>query len=181
MGFAACIGAGAHAAQLDGVPIPGQIQAAGKDLLLNGYGLRTYSWLNIHIYVVALYLEQRSTDASVILRSPETRLLTVRFEHDVTADAAQNAWRVGLANNCAPPSCELDQNEVAKFLASVPAMRPGDEFTLLFSHGQASVGVGGRLLGVVTDPKLSEAMLATFLGPRPASPELKQALLAGHE
>ena len=168
----------AHAAALDGVDVPNTVQMNGKTLLLNGYGLRTYSFLSIHIYVAALYLEHLSSDPEAILRSPETKLLSVTFKHDVSVDAARNAWRTGLANNCEPP-CHLDPDEVEKFLAVVPGMQSGDSFSLVFTPQGATVTVNGQLVGTVSHPQLAEAMLATFLGPKPASPELKQELLAG--
>jgi hypothetical protein len=168
-----------HAAELDGVELPATLQANGDTLQLNGFGLRTYSLLGIHIYVAALYLQHPSTDAEQIIRSPETKLLIVRFERNVSADAARQAWRDGLDNNCVAP-CQLDPGDVARFLADIPAMHAGDNYTLLFTRSSASVSVSGRPVGVISRPEFAAAMLATFLGPRPASEKLKQELLAGH-
>jgi hypothetical protein len=169
----------ARAAELDGVQLPDTIEAGGRTLRLNGFGRRTYSILGIHIYIASLYLEQPSTDAAAIIRSPETKLLIVRFERSISADDARKAWRNGLANNCQPP-CHLDPEDVERFLASVPAAQEGDVFSLLFTRGGATVTQSGRQLGVVSKPQFAEAMLATFLGPRPAAPQLKQDLLRGH-
>ena len=44
----------AQAAELDGVQLPDTLQVDGKTLHLNGFGLRTYSILGIHIYVADL-------------------------------------------------------------------------------------------------------------------------------
>jgi hypothetical protein len=169
----------ARAAELDGVQLPDTSQVEGKTLHLNGFGLRTYSLLRIHIYVVGLYLERLSTDADEILASPETKLLNIRFEHNVSADDAREAWRKGLENNCRAP-CHLDPEDVAKFLASVPAMHVGDNYSLLFTQNGATVTVNGHQIGVISQPLFAEAMLATFLGPAPASLALKQELLRGH-
>jgi hypothetical protein len=169
----------ARAAELDGVQLPEALQAAGTTLHLNGYGLRTYSLLGIHIYVAALYLEHPSTDPEQIIRSPETKLLIVRFERNVSADQARDAWRDGLENNCQAP-CRLDPNDVARFLAEIPAMHVGDNYSLLFTSHGATVTVSGRQVGIIPRPVFAETMLATFLGPRPASEKLKQELLTGH-
>ena len=168
-----------HAAVLDDIQIPDTLQMDGKLLRLNGYGLRTYSVLGIHIYVASLYLERPSTNPEAIIESPETKLLTVRFERNVSADEARKAWRDGLQNNCQSP-CQLDPQEVARFLAVVPAMHTGDNYSILFNQRNATVTVSGRPIGTVTAPQFAEAMLATFLGPRPASIRLKQDLLQGH-
>lgn len=169
----------AHAAELDGVQLPATLQVNGKSLQLNGFGLRTYSLLGIHIYVAALYLEHLDTDPEAIIRSPDTKLLTVRFERSVSADDARKAWRDGLENNCVAP-CRLDPEDVERFLAMVPTMHAGDNYSVLFTRHSAIVTVSGHQIGTVSQPQFADAMLATFLGPNPASPKLKRELLQGH-
>jgi chalcone isomerase-like protein len=166
----------ARPAELDGVQVPDTLQVDGKTLHLNGYGLRTYSILGIHIYVASLYLEHLSASPEEIIQSPETKLLLVRFERSVSADQARKAWHDGLVNNCKSP-CQLDPKDVETFLADIPAMHTGDNFSLLFKQHGATVTVGGQQIGTISSQQFSEAMLATFLGPNPASPRLKQELL----
>jgi hypothetical protein len=170
----------AATADLDGVELPQIARADGKILHLNGIGLRTYSILGIHIYVAALYLEHPSTDAEAIMQSPETKLLEIRFVRDIGADTARRAWRTGLQNNCRAP-CQLDPNDVAHFLALVPAKHKGERYSILFTALGATVSADGAPLGTISKPQFAAAMLATFLGPAPASPRLKAELLQGHE
>ncbi len=169
----------ARAAELDGVQLPDTVQMDGKSLHLNGFGLRTYSLLGIHIYVASLYLERPSTDPEEIIRSPDTKLLTVRFERNVSADDARKSWRDGLENNCEAP-CRLDPEDVERFLAMVPAMHVGDNYSILFAQHSATVIVGGHQIGTISKPQFADVVLATFLGPNPASPRLKRELLQGH-
>jgi Chalcone isomerase-like len=169
----------ARAAQLDGVQLPDTLQVAGKTLHLNGYGLRTYSIVGVHIYAASLYVEHPSTTPEQIIRSLETKLLMVRFEHDVNTEQARNSWKTGLENNCVAP-CHLDPEDVQRFLSQVPAMHSGDNFNLLFRQDGATVSVNGQQIGTITHRQFADAVLATFLGPNPASPALKQELLRGH-
>jgi Chalcone isomerase-like len=168
-----------HAAELDGVQLPDTLEIDGKSLHLNGFGRRTFSVLGIHIYVASLYLEHLSTDPEAIIRSPDTKLLIVRFERSVSADDARKAWRDGLENNCVAP-CRLDPEDVERFLAMVPAMHEGDNYSMLFAQHRAIVTVSGHQIGTISQPHFADAMLATFLGPNPASPRLKRVLLQGH-
>jgi hypothetical protein len=168
----------AGAGEIDGVAFPDTMQMDGKTLRLNGYGLRTWSLLNIHIYVAGLYLEHPSRDAEEIVHSGEDKLLTFRFEHAVDADKARDAWRKGFENNCAMP-CQLDPADVARFLADVPPMHQGDSFELRFAGHMATITMNGMELGRIDHPVLADAVLRAFLGPKPGSPQLKQALLAG--
>jgi hypothetical protein len=121
-----------------------------------------------------------STDPEQIIRSPETKVLTVRFERNVSADDARKAWRDGLENNCMAP-CHLALEDVEKFLADIPAMHTGDSYSLVFTQHGATVTVSGHLIGTVSQRQFAEAMLATFLGLRPASPRLKRELLRHSE
>jgi Chalcone isomerase-like len=168
-----------RAAEIDGVQLPTTLQMDGKTLQLNGYGVRTYSVLGIHIYVAGLYLEHLSTRPDEILRSSETKLLTVRFRRDVSAEKSRNAWREGLLNNCVSP-CRLDPKDVEAFLSQITDMNAGDSYDLLFTQRGATVTVGGHTVGTVSKPQFAQAMLATFLGPKPGSPSLKHDLLRGH-
>jgi hypothetical protein len=165
--------------ELDGVQLPDTLQRDGKVLHLNGIGLRTYSILGIHIYVVGLYLEHPSTDADAIMQSDQTKLLKIRFVHNVSVNAARNAWRKGLERNCRAP-CRLDPDDVARFLELIPAMHAGERYSILFTGLGATVTADGTRLGTISQPQLVATMLAMFLGPVPASARLKAELLQGH-
>lgn len=169
----------AHAAELDGLPIPDTRQVDGKTLHLNGFGLRTYSILELHIYVASLYLEHPSINPDEIIRSPETKLLTVKFERGISADRARNAWRENLENNCVAP-CHLDPEDVERFLSLVPTMNAGDNYNLLFKQNGATVTVNDREIGSFSKRQFAEVMLATFIGPNTKLPGLRKDLLRGH-
>jgi hypothetical protein len=170
---------GAHAAELDGVQVPETVQVNGKSLHLNGFGLRTYSIMNLHIYVAGLYLEHLNNNPEQIIHSPETRLLVLRFVQNVSAEEVQNAWRTALENNCIAP-CHLDPEDVSKFLSQLPDMHVGDNFNLVFTQIGGTLTVNGQQIGTISRRQFADAVLAAFLGPNPASPTLKQGLLAGH-
>jgi hypothetical protein len=179
IGVIAPLWIGARAAEIDGVQLPNTLQADGKTLQLNGVGLRTYSILGIHIYVAGLYLERPSTDADAILQSHDTKLLIVKFERNVSAEAARKAWRTGLINNC-PVPCRLDPADIGRFLEGVPAMHAGESYSILFTGQGATVTADGNQIGAISTRRFARAMLATFLGRAPASPQLKAELLQGH-
>jgi hypothetical protein len=169
------------AATLDGVAMPEIRVTDGTRMRLNGMGLRTYSIFGLHIYVAGLYLEQRSNDSASILRSPERKLLDIRFLRDVDAVDARKAWQDGFANNCRPPECYLDPRDVERFLAAIPPIHRGDETMMLFTPKGVDVTFDGRPLGDITDPHFAETLLATFIGPVPPTPRLKRELLGSRD
>jgi hypothetical protein len=166
----------AAAANLDGVSLPDARVVDGTPMRLNGIGLRTYSVFGIRIYVAGLYLEQPSDNPDTILRSPERKLLDIWFLRDVDAADAREAWRDGFAQNCKAP-CYLDPHAVQRFLAAVPAMRKGDESTLMFNSKGVTITLNGQPMGEITDPLFATTMLATFIGAVPPTPRLKRELL----
>jgi hypothetical protein len=166
-----------RAAELAGVTMPSSQVVDGTRLMLNGIGLRTFSFLGIKIYVAGLYLAQRSSSAESILNSPETKVLDIRFLRDVDADQAHKSWRNGFANNCRPPECSVDQHDVEEFISRVPAVHEGDESRIVFSSKGARLTLNGQLMGNIADAHFAQVLLRTFLGPAPPTPQLKRELL----
>jgi hypothetical protein len=179
VGILACLSA-ANAAQMDGVSMPDHQTIYGTELRLNGIGLRTYSIFGIHIYVAALYLEQRTDNSSSIISSRGLKLLVIRFLHDVTAEEARKAWQEGFEQNCQLP-CYLDPHDVQRFLADVPPVHRSDVTALLFTPKGVEITHAGRLVGRIDDPHFAEIILSTFIGPVPPTPRLKRELLGLNE
>lgn len=166
----------AASAERDGVFFPDQQEVNGQVLHLNGTAIRTYSVLHVRIYVAGLYLTRPTRDADQILRSGETKLLSIYFLHDVTADQARTAWREGFEQNC-PEPCAVDPAAMAKFIAAVPAMRKGETFTFVFNGRGVEIAAAGHVIGKINDVPLANLILASFIGPRPPTPRLKHELL----
>lgn len=166
----------ASAAELGGVRMADTIQVGGQNLVLNGMGIRTYSVLHVHIYVAGLYLEHPSTSASAILNSNETKLVQFVFSRDIKAEDARKSWEEGLSSNCTAP-CRLPPDQVAQFLASVPAVRAGETGSLLFTRQGLDVSMNNRPIGHISDQNFAKVILSTFIGPQTQVPEVRAGLL----
>ncbi|CAH2605629.1 Chalcone_isomerase domain-containing protein (plasmid) [Rhodovastum atsumiense] len=166
----------ARAAELEGVTLPDEQWIGRTELRLNGIALRSYSVLQIPIYVGGLYLVHPDSDPERILRSTDMKLLDIRFLRDVDQERARAAWREGFDRNCDSP-CDLSSAEVARFLAAVPAVRKGDRFTILFTPSGAEISVNQRPLGRIANRRFATVMLATFIGPHPPTSRVKRELL----
>lgn len=169
----------AQAAKLAGTRLPNTVQADGTTLYLNGIGLRTYSFLHIRIYVAGLYLQHPSSNAQQILHAPEIKLLRIVFKRNISAARGREAWRSGLQANCQLP-CRLNPAVLSRFLKAIPPMRQGEVFSFLFTPPGVTVRANGQLVGTIPRPHFAEDMLAAFLGQKPGSQHLKQALLGHH-
>jgi Chalcone isomerase-like len=166
----------AAAVELDGVAMPEAQTVAGARLALNGLALRTYSFLRVHIYVAALYLEHRTSDAKAILDSGQTKLLRFAFLRDVDAETARKSWAEAFERSC-PAPCHVAAESIDRFLAAVPSVRQGEISTLLFNDRGMDFLMNGRLVGLVADTEFARIILATFIGQHPTSDEVKAGLL----
>lgn len=167
----------AQAAELDGIQMPNQAYVDDTRLALNGLALRTATMLNLHVYVVGLYLTQPSHDADAIIASSTPKLLRFVFKRDVDVDKVRDSWRKSLERNCQAP-CSLPEAEVAQFLSRVPAMHAGDVVEVLFTAQGVTFSVNGHPLGEVTDPTLCRVILLGYIGPD-ASPRLVRDAILG--
>ncbi|MDE1895913.1 MAG: chalcone isomerase family protein [Rhodospirillales bacterium] len=169
----------AQAAQLAGVTMPNAQTLGAQTLTLNGIGLRTYSFMHVHIYVAGLYLPQPMNDASSILTSPEPKILSLHFLHSVGITQERSSWKKGLTNNCMAP-CALSNAELQEFLATLKPISAGEEIQFIFEGQGMNAYENGHLVGHVGNPQLARLVLAVFIGPHVDAVNLKKQLLGGH-
>jgi len=166
----------ATAATYDGVTVPDRRDVNGTLLVLNGIGLRTATIFNVHVYVAALYLKHRNSDAAAILHSPEEKLLELHIVHDLAAEQVRKSWAEAFARTCKPP-CHLRQDQVDRFLTALPSARHGDVVGFHFSQRGLSFTLDGHEMGRIADQEFAQVLLAVFIGEAPASERLKRSLL----
>ena len=79
----------AQAAKLAGVTMADTVTLDGKTLVLNGLGVRAATFMKVKVYIIGLYLENKSSDAKAIIASersscddPSSRTSCVARERD---------------------------------------------------------------------------------------------------
>ncbi|NTV81652.1 MAG: hypothetical protein HGA24_09555, partial [Candidatus Aminicenantes bacterium] len=91
-------GSSVGAGELAGVTLPDQVTVGGKNLALNGMGVRKK--MMIKVYVAGLYLEQRSADPAAIVGSDSTKRVVMHFTTNMaTKSKMDDAWREGFEAN----------------------------------------------------------------------------------
>jgi len=83
--------------EVSGVEVPGSYAVGGESLELNGAGLRKK--FIFKVYVGALYLKERSSDAASILAADAPWAVRMTFLRDVTRSQLMGAFREGFENN----------------------------------------------------------------------------------
>jgi hypothetical protein len=174
--FLALFTQGARAAELGGVKFPDGIVMDGKKLVLNGLGLRDATFLKIKVYVAALYLEKKSSDAEAILRSPELKRVEMRFLRDVDAGKMRDAFREAFEANC-QPNCEALAPKIRQIQDWVGDIREGEAMEFNFRPGKVQGVFQGKEKGTVEGTDFASVFLATWLGKKPPTEEVKEGML----
>ncbi|MDQ7988278.1 MAG: chalcone isomerase family protein [Candidatus Dactylopiibacterium sp.] len=176
--LAALIALPAQAAQVAGVSVPDSAQTPQGTLLLNGAGLRTR--LVFKVYVAALYLPQKSSQAAAIIEGNGPRRVVLHMLRNIEGPSLLDALRDGLYANL--PEAELEAvkapvAELEKIFFKVGRVSDGDRVQIDLEGGHVRVSVNGQPHGDIASAALGRALLRIWLGEQPVSAELKRALL----
>lgn len=147
-----------------------------QTLVLNGAGIREYSFLRIPVYAAALYLPARQQNESAILKATTPRVVHMKMLRDATRDDSAKAWDVYLNANCKSP-CVMSNEARLKFLKLIPDTRSGDTQTFVFREGELEIFRNGKSLGTIVDAAFTIVVLASWIGEVPTTENLKKRLL----
>lgn len=179
---AAATGLQAQPAELEGVKLEPAAQVAGTALQLNGAGVRTRAIFKV--YVAALYVPQKSTDAAALLAQKGPRRVTLTMLRNVDADSFAGALNDGLKANhteaqLAGWKAQIDALNAS--LAAVGEARKGDVIQIEFAPATGTrVLVNGQPRGAAMPGEdFLAALLRIWLGDKPADGSLKKGLLGG--
>ena len=158
-----------HAATLAGVTLPDKVDAGGQSLVLNGLALR--SKLFIKVYVGGLYLTHKEHDAGKVLAEDAPRRMVLSFLYSVKSGQMCDAWKEGLEDNTphAPADVKKAFGTLCGYMEDVPK---GQTMTFTYLPGQGTVvEVNGKPKGTLPGKATADAILATWIGPKPGPGE----------
>jgi len=164
------------AAELGGVVLPDKATAGGRDLVLNGMGLREKLWIDV--YVAGLYLERKATDPGQILESEQVKHLRMQFLYKkVTAQQLVEAWSGGFEANAGEAAAPL-RDKLDRLNSWMVDVGKGDEMSFTTVPGQGlEVQIKGQSKGTIEGDDFARAFWSIFLGPQPPTEKLKKGLL----
>jgi hypothetical protein len=150
---------------MNGVTLPYSITAGGRTLHLNGAALRKKAIFKV--YVAALYVASKSTSAEAILADDAPRQMEMHFLRDVDKGKICDAWSDGLKDNT--PDAGADVKAQFTELCSLMAdIKKEQAFVFTYVPGEGTtVSVAGEAKGKIGDKAFSDAMLKTWIGPKP--------------
>ncbi|MCW9047988.1 MAG: chalcone isomerase family protein [Gammaproteobacteria bacterium] len=162
-----------------GISFSEQVSVDGveKQLSLNGAGIR-YKFF-FKIYVGALYLPAKQSNADVILKTPQANRVVMHFLYDeVEKEKLVNAWLDGFEDNLESAAFITLKDRLDKFNAMFSNLRKGDVVLLDYIPEQGTrVTIKGEQKGIIKGMDFNQALLSVWLGEEPVTEELKDAML----
>ncbi len=166
----------ALAREVAGVQFPDTVAAGGKELKLNGAGLRTKFF--VKVYAGGLYLAQPSGDAEAVVAADAPKRVRMVFLRDVDKAKILDTYREGFRNNSAGPALDALLAKLDQIAPALVDMRKGDEMVVTYVPGEGTtVAAGGGTPVTVEGKDFADAMFRNWLGERPADGDLKKGLL----
>jgi hypothetical protein len=167
----------ASARRAAGVTLPDSVDIDGKRLALNGMGVHEVTLFGVDVYVAGLYLERKMSNSMAVLSDHGTKHMIIRFKRDVDRsdllERVRDELRPTLRRQRAGVRAELN-----RILGTLRAVRSGHTLTLTMKKtGWIEVRQNGGLRARSKNPALASYLLATWVGPRPLSSDLKRNLL----
>lgn len=154
---------------ISGVTLPGTIEVGGQTLSLNGAALRKKSFFKV--YVAALYVAQTSEKGADILAADAPRRMEMHFVRGVDKKKICEAWDEGLENNTPDASATLKEQftELCSYMADI---KDGQAFIFTYVPGTGTtIEVAGHAKGTIAGKDFADAMLRTWIGPKPGPGE----------
>lgn len=162
-------------ANLAGVSFPDKHVVAQQTLNLNGLGLREKFWVDI--YVAALYLPFQSKNANKVISSNVPKRLDLEFiYYNVPKEKMLNTFEQNLKDNPQiPNSAQEKMRSCYKWFQNFTT---GDTVSFIYEPEKGTTFiVNGTAKTTIKGTDFMEAVFTIYLGPKPASVPLRQALL----
>jgi hypothetical protein len=174
-------------AQAQGVEMEGQkfeptVQVGGQTLNLNGVGLRKRAIFKV--YVMGLYVPQKSNDASTLINEKGARRASLRMLRDVDADSFVGAFSDGLRANLSDAQLAALKPQIEAFNATLKGIgeaKKGDVINFDYTpDGGTRISVNGQAKGnAIPGHDFYAAVMRIWLGDKPVDDGLKKGLLGG--
>lgn len=170
----------AASVDVNGYKFEDTTQVAGKDLKLNGAGMRTK--LVFKVYAAGLYLPEKNHNVAEILKEEGPRRVTLQMARDLSSEEFGKAFMDGLNENVDRAEKQRIVSQIGKMgelFASVDAIKKGDVLHLDWIPGVGTqCELNGKKLGnPIPDINFYNALLRIWLGDKPVDKSLKPALL----
>lgn len=176
-------GASISAAELAGVKLEekARLTDAGPELVLNGAGIRTRAFFKV--YVGALYLKEKKTEAAAVLSDADPKRVAIHMVRDISSESLASALNDGLTANHSEAELAPLQARIKDLLAILTAdkeIKTGNVIFLDYLPGAGTrITANGQQRSTLPGADFNRALLKVWLGDKPVDAGLKKGMLGG--
>ncbi len=166
----------ASAAELRGVTMDDTVTQGDHTLQLVGMGVR--SAYGFKVYVGGLWMEEPSSDAAVVISSPQARRIEMAMLMKLPSDKIGGSVMEGFQRNSSVAQIAALRDRLATMLSWFPAVGKGDRITLTFVPGEGThVLAAGEYKGLIPGDDFGEALMRVWFGDDPVDGNLMEGML----
>lgn len=164
-----------HAGSLAGVTLPDTVELGGTTLVLNGLGLRKK--FVVKVYVAGLYLDQKSSDPSAIIKADAPKRIVMQFLHGASKNQMADAFDESFNNN-APDAKKTMKADIDRLLGALEPVKEGDQMVFTYVPGTGTtLAINGKDKLTIAAPAFGPVLFSVWLGPKPPNEDLKKGIL----
>jgi long-chain acyl-CoA synthetase len=173
----AALAGAALAAEVGGVKLDDKVNVGGKELVLNGAGVRTRAVFKV--YVGSLYLPAKANTAATVLANGPRRV-QLNLLRNLSADQLVDALVEGLKENTSEAefaAIKPQTDQMVAIMKSFGEVKEGNVVTLDYVDGITRIALNGQAKGQVPGEPFSHALTRVWIGDKPVQNDLKKAML----
>ncbi len=166
------------AVNISGVELKESIKLGGHQLHLNGAGQRSKYFFDL--YVAALYLKSKSTDASAIINANETMMIQLHVISDlITSENLRLGTKEGFDKSTHNHSEDIQEQIDGFLLAFIEPIKMHDVFEIVYTPEKGVAVIKNRKLvkQLPENMAFKRALFGIWLSDVPAQASLKKRLL----
>jgi long-chain acyl-CoA synthetase len=168
----------AFAAEVGGVKLDDKISLGGKELVLNGAGVRIAKVV-FKVYVASLYLPAKAGDLGGVLAG-NPRRVQLNLLRDLSADDLAEALADGIKETSSAEQAAAVKTQTGQLLSimkSVGQAKTGDVVTMDFVNGETRIAFNGQAKGSIPGEPFNAALMRIWLADKPVQTDLRKAML----
>ncbi|HEX4804103.1 MAG TPA: chalcone isomerase family protein [Myxococcaceae bacterium] len=161
-----------------GVRMPDTVTVEGRQLKLNGMGLRRKKFLfaPINVYVAGFYVETPSKDAIELISSDQAKRITIFMLRDLGKDKIADALREGFEKN-AKAQLPVLKERLENLIALIPDAKKGSTIVITYAPGIGTMLARPGDRQIISGKDFADALFSVWLGREPVDSDLKAGLL----
>jgi hypothetical protein len=180
MMFAMAAGQVSAAIDVAGIKYEDSLSVAGKDLVLNGAGVRNK--FVVKVYAAGLYLQEPKTTVDGVMKADGPRRMRLVMMRDLSSEDLGSAFMTALSNNVNEEDKAKIITHISKYgemFGQVGALKKGDTIDTDWVPGIGNqCYLNGKKFGpVIPDIFFYNSVLRIWLGDKPVDAILKAKLL----